>query len=155
MRRRWKVALAFLVVVVALVLYAAWPGRSTFTVSPETTYVTGPLDKHGYVDYVTALNERLRGDIKPEENANVLTWQALGPRPEGGDPMPAEYFQLLGIDSLPEDGEYFVSWPRSLKENPELLERIRENPGSDPSSWTTHWPWSAEGEPEFAEYLRK
>ena len=64
--------------------WAMWPSRSTFTVGTETTYVTGPLDKQGYVDYVAALNERLREGITPENNANVLIWQALGPRPEGG-----------------------------------------------------------------------
>ncbi len=57
--------------------FAAWPGRSTFTVSPETTHVTGPLDKNGGVDYMTALNERLGKDITPETNGNVLLWKAL------------------------------------------------------------------------------
>jgi len=113
-RRSCLVVLAILALVAGLVVYAAWPGRSTFTVSPETTYVTGPLDKHGYVDYVTALNERLSQGIKPEDNANVLIWQALGPHPEGGT-MPPEYFQWLGIESPPEEGEYLVSWQNYLK----------------------------------------
>src|SRR5438552_9539171 len=100
--RRWKLLLGIATTFfLAALVYAAWPGRSTFTVSPETTYVTGPLDAHGYVDYVTALNERLRGTITPETNANVLIWKALGPRPEGGNGMPAEYFQWLGIEEPP------------------------------------------------------
>src|SRR4051812_7475773 len=39
------------VAVAVLIVIAAWPGRYTFTVSPETTYVTGPLDAEGFVDY--------------------------------------------------------------------------------------------------------
>ena len=62
-RRLWTVLFGVLLSLAVSLVYAAWPGRSTFTVSPETTYVTGPLDRHGYVDYVTALNERLRGTI--------------------------------------------------------------------------------------------
>src|SRR5262245_55897881 len=62
---------------------SAKKARGRFTISKETTYVTGPLDKDGYIDYVAALNERLRQGVTPENNANVLIWKALGPRPEG------------------------------------------------------------------------
>src|SRR5271166_1220289 len=70
----------------------------------ETTYVTGPLDKEGYVDYETALNDRLAKGVTPEKNANVLLWQALGPTPEGGNGMPADYFKRLGIPEPPKRG---------------------------------------------------
>ena len=43
-----------------------------FTISKETTYVTGPLDKYGYIDYETALNERMSKGVTRETNANVL-----------------------------------------------------------------------------------
>src|SRR5437764_836871 len=48
----------------------------------DTTVAMGPLDKAGYIDYEAALNERLGKGITPEKNANVLIWQALGPKPE-------------------------------------------------------------------------
>ena len=114
LRRHWKILLGILSALLIYLIHAAWPGSSTFTVSPETTYVTGPLDKHGYVDYVTALNERLRGNMKPEKNANVLIWQALGPHPEETTSMPAEYFQWLGVPQPPEQGEYWVRWQNIL-----------------------------------------
>ncbi|HEV3447483.1 MAG TPA: hypothetical protein VG099_22775, partial [Gemmataceae bacterium] len=76
--------------------------------------VTGPLDKDGYVEYVTALNERLGKGTTPEKNANVLICQALGPHPEGSI-LPAEYFQWLGIDPPPEKGAYLVSWNSYLE----------------------------------------
>src|SRR5947209_7995811 len=63
--------------------------KANFTVSKETTYVTGPLDKDGYVDYAAALNERLGKGVTPETNANVLIWKAIGPRPQAAKPMPA------------------------------------------------------------------
>ncbi|MBO0698198.1 MAG: hypothetical protein J2P46_07380, partial [Zavarzinella sp.] len=80
-RRWWPIPAA---VFLALFAYAAWPGRSTFTIGPETTYITDPRDAHGLVDYQTALNDRLGRGVTPETNANVLIWKALGPRPEGG-----------------------------------------------------------------------
>lgn len=113
-RRFWPKLLGILVSIAIAVGIAAWPGKSTFTISPETTYVTEPLDKHGYVDYVTALNQRIGRGITPENNANVLIWQAIGPRPEGGT-LPDEYFQWLGIKAPPEEGDYFVSWERYRK----------------------------------------
>jgi len=88
--------------------------KPRFTVGKETTYVTGPLDKHGYIDYVAALNERLRKGVTPANNAKVLLWKAFGPRPEGGT-MPAEYFKWLEISSPPEKGAYYVDLVTHLR----------------------------------------
>ena len=48
--------------------------KPKFTVGKETTYVTGPLDKDGYIDYAAAVNKRMSAGIKPDDNANVLLW---------------------------------------------------------------------------------
>jgi hypothetical protein len=136
-------------------VYAAWPGRSTFTVSEETTYVTGPIDEHGYVDYVTALNERLRKDTSPENNANVLIWQALGPRPEDGLGMPPEFFQWLGIEPSPEEGEYLVVWQDYLKAHLNITENINPHAISDRLTRTTQWPWAAKDDPELVDWLKQ
>jgi hypothetical protein len=154
-RRFCLILLAILVLLVLPFLYAAWPGAWTFTVSTETTYITGPLDKYGYVDYVTALNERLGQGIKPEENANVLLWQVFGPYPEGKHPMPAEYWRWLGIESPPEEGNYWVSWDKWVKANPALQVQVQEDSTNDPLDWARYWPWSADQEPELANYLRR
>ena len=165
-RRRRKLRIAvtaiFLLLLIGLI-YASRPGRSTFTVSPETTYVTGPLDKDGYVDYVTALNERLRGNIKPEENANVLIWQATGPQAleatvlgERRLTMPEEYWQWLGVPPPPEDGDYFVRYEDDVKSgaiNDELDEKKRDQ--IQRMYRATHWPWRAEDEPEIAKWLKR
>src|SRR5215831_96631 len=85
----------------------------------ETTYVTGPLDNDGYVDYEAALNERLGKGITPETNANVLLWRALGPQPESRK-MPDEFFKLLGIEAPPAKGDYFVDLSVFLRKHLEI-----------------------------------
>ena len=153
-RRLWKIALIIFLLALALLVYAAWPGHSTFTISQETTYITSPLDKDGYPDYVTALNERLRGDITPETNANVLIWQVLGPRPEGAN-MPPEYFQWLGVPEPPEQGEYWVMWDKHLEERlkKEFRERLPEL--NDRRDRAAKWPWQKKDEPELADWLAR
>src|SRR6185295_8826104 len=74
-----------------------------FTVSKETTSVTEPLDKDGYIDYATALNKQLSKRITPKTNANVLIWLAFGPKPEDRA-VPSEFFEQLGIKPPPERG---------------------------------------------------
>jgi hypothetical protein len=153
-RRLWATVLGILASVAVSLVCAAWPGSSTFTVGTETTYVTEPLDKHGYVDYVTALNQRLSNGITPENNANVLIWQALGPHPEGGT-MPPEYFRWLGIESPPEQGEYFVSWRNYLKEHPKNADAIERDPNRELGITVPNRPWTAKDDPELADWLKQ
>jgi hypothetical protein len=153
-RRILKVVLGVLLVAAVALIYAAWPGSSTFTVSPETTYVIGPLDKHGYVDYVTALNERLSKGITPENNANVLLWKALGPHPEGAT-MPPEYFKWLGIEQPPEDGDYLVSLEAHLKHDVGVESSAKQTEYYDRLHQSSKWPWAVESEPVLAAYLRR
>jgi hypothetical protein len=89
--------------------------KPKFTVSKETTYITGPLDKQGYVDYATALNERLRQGITPENNANVWLWKAFGSRSQVAV-RPPEFFKWLGAPALPRRGACYVDLFRYLKE---------------------------------------
>ncbi len=160
-RRRWLL-ITLLLLIAAVVAYIAFPKKDTFTVSPETTYVTGPIDADGRVDYVAALNTRLRGDITPEQNANVLIRQAIGPRPEGR-PMSDEYFQWLGCPAPPDGGTYFVPWHTFAQD----WDQKRGNPALLPPApdYVRHcrarherarqWPWAAADEPDLAAWLAK
>jgi hypothetical protein len=56
--------------------------RPKLTISKETTYVLGPADQDGCIDYVTALNEYLGKGVTAENNANVLIWKATGADPQ-------------------------------------------------------------------------
>jgi hypothetical protein len=89
--------------------------RLKFTPGKETTYVTGPRDADGRIDYAFALNERLRRGVTPASNANVVLWQAFGPRPEGAAMAP-EFYQWLGITAPPEDGAYFIDHYKYARE---------------------------------------
>ncbi len=62
--------------VVAVVVAQRPAAKPKFKLGKDTTYITGPLDADGFVDYETALNEKLRGTIKPEENAVPLLLEA-------------------------------------------------------------------------------
>jgi hypothetical protein len=151
-RRLWSAVLGILLSVAVSVIIAAWPGSSTFTVSEETTYITEPLDKHGYPDYVTALNQRIGKGITPENNANVLIWKAIGPHPEGGT-MPDEYFRWLGIGAPPEEGDYFVWWDTFRKQLAKNNIDIQLGQASERPVDLPYKPWSMKDAPEVAEWL--
>jgi hypothetical protein len=133
---------------------AAKQKKPNFTIGKETTYVTGPVDKDGYIDYAAALNERLGKGVTPENNANVLIWKALGPKPDGGKGMPAEFFKLMGMDVLPEKGEYFVSLTQYANDElhinlPELVAVFQNQLSAAAQS-----PWPAEMYIELAAWLK-
>jgi len=90
--------------------------KAQFTISKETTYVTGPLREGGYIDYVAALNERMKQGVTPENNAMVLLVRALGPAPEGVK-LPDRYFKDLGCEAPPADGKYFREFDKFLKDS--------------------------------------
>jgi hypothetical protein len=81
--------------------------KPPFTIGKETTRVTGPLNKDGSIDYVAALNERLRRGVTPANNAVVLLWQATGPHPERAT-MPPKFFRWLQAPAPPERGDYYI-----------------------------------------------
>jgi len=128
--------------------------KDAFTISKETTYVTGPVDKNGYIDYAAALNERLKKGVTPENNANVLIWKALGPHPERY-PVPEGFFQLLGMEAPPEKGEYFKDFWSFVKERDgvhigsERYERLYSQFNHD-----IERPWSARKHAEVADWLK-
>jgi hypothetical protein len=87
--------------------HAAEP-RVLVTMSKETTYITEPLRPDGYPDYVAFLNRQMSHGVRPENNAAVPFWKAVGP--EEIHPADRErYFQMLGMSPLPEKGDYFVT----------------------------------------------
>jgi hypothetical protein len=107
------------VLLIAIAVNGAPPDakpKPKFTLGKDTTYIVEPLDKDGYIDYETALNERLRGTITPETNAVVPLMQAIGPKPEGRE-LHADWWKWLGVKPPPAEGEYFVSLDEYRKQN--------------------------------------
>ncbi|GBD35037.1 hypothetical protein HRbin36_00141 [bacterium HR36] len=86
------------------------------TLGRETTFFTEPLDRFGYVDYAAALSQELGRGVPPEKNAYVLLLRAIGPRPLGEERLPDVLFRRLGMEPLPDQGEYFVPLAPYLRE---------------------------------------
>jgi hypothetical protein len=135
------------------VLAADNPPAPKLPLGKETTYVSGPLDKEGYIDYEAALNDRLGKGVVPEKNANVLLWKAFGPTSEGGKRMPAEFFKRLEMDEPPKDGAYFIPMRHFMKDHLKLA------PGQfdaiyDQQSRAAQRPWAAKDYPNIAAWLK-
>ena len=76
------------------------------TVSRETTYITGPLNADGTVNYVAYLNAKYGKGVTKDNNAFVLLAQALGPEFVPSKVRSAVY-QRLHIPLPPTNGKHF------------------------------------------------
>jgi hypothetical protein len=103
-------------------------GQPMFTPSVEANHVVSPLDENGDVDYVGAINELASEGISTEENAVVKFVEAIGPAPDGTE-FPSEFFERLGIESLPPEGDYFVNFHSWL-----TLQKVDRNSASSDNS---------------------
>ncbi|MBN1393863.1 MAG: hypothetical protein JW959_02375 [Pirellulales bacterium] len=135
------------------------PTKPKITISKETTFITEPLDADGYPDYVAALNRHCSRGVTPENNAAVLVWRALGPKSIDADRR-EQYFKLLGIDPLPEKGEYFRTAEQQValhetpkKDNEQETNEYYLDPLYEEFDKITHRPWSREEFPVWAEWL--
>jgi hypothetical protein len=159
--------LAAFVVVIAVAAWAVTVGplrtrkpSECFTIGKATTFVTGPVDKDGSIDYVTALNQRLSEGIKPADNASVLLWQALGPHPEGAT-MPPGFFHWLGMKRPVEHGDYWITQTQFLDQHPKLAPPKRQDPvsGMDAAdqelSKATSGPWKSTQFPWIAAWIHE
>jgi hypothetical protein len=127
--------------------------RGKFSISKETTYVTGPLDEAGYIDYATALNERLRQGVTPENNANVLLWQAFGPHPDHTK-VPAAFFKWLGMETPPEDGDYFITPEEYTGEHLKLDASEEREEFLNQVERAARRPWAPRDYPKVAFWLK-
>ncbi|HDZ21899.1 hypothetical protein LCGC14_0019260 [marine sediment metagenome] len=116
---------------VALAAIAHWPVVSPPTVSPQTTYVTGPLRSDGTVDYIAAVNQRLEARAAGKANAAALIIKALGPDAiwemgSGRDPRAYDVLSDLGVAALPATGDYLLTLDRWSASQRILSQRERE-----------------------------
>jgi hypothetical protein len=105
------------------------PPKPIFAVGKDTTFVDGPRDADGYIDYAAAINRRLGRGVRPKDNAVVLLWRAFGPRADT-EPVPPSYFAMLGMKPPPEKGDYVIPLrqfgEKHLKLTKEDFERLEE-----------------------------
>ena len=130
------------------------PPAPKMPLSKETTYVTGPLDAEGYVDYESALNAELSRGVTPQTNANVLLIQSFGPAPEGGDGLPPAYFKWLGIPIPPRDGGPYIVSIGGFARDKLALTNEQLEAVYDQQSRCTRRPWTARDYPVVAEWLK-
>jgi hypothetical protein len=74
----WWIA-GFFLLLFMLFLYQLVGPSPRIVVSKQTTYISEPLLESGMPDYEAYLRAKLREGVTPENNAAVLTWQALWP----------------------------------------------------------------------------
>jgi hypothetical protein len=125
------------------------------TISKETTHFTEPLRPDGFVDYLAAVNRHFSKDITAENNACVLLYQAMGPRPEGAR-QPDRFFQLMGVEPLPDEGKYFQSLRRWLENRPKVKgeDHVIDNVVLEREGQTAERPWKADEFPLIAAWLK-
>ena len=119
---------------------------------PATTFLDGPLDADGWVDYEAAVNARLGAGVTPATNFVAAFAAAVGPTPDRGR-LPAEFYQALGMPEPADGGPYLIDLHGFLKATTpdgaaasldgvfEEEERVRDR------------PWAAKEFPRAARWL--
>jgi hypothetical protein len=129
------------------------------TISKQTTYITEPLRKDGYPDYLRYLNEKMSEGVTPQNNAAVLLWQAIGPS-EIDKKHRNLFFKELGVDPPSESGSYFVDWETYHATLPQAKHARTSEANVDPDEvWKRHEraqkePWTSQSDPELAAWLK-
>jgi hypothetical protein len=170
-KRKKRVLLIIAVVLAAYLLYAYLPlGKPELVVSPETTYVTGPLRPDGTVDYVAYLNAQQAEGVTPENNAAVLLVDALGPDwlcsiypPDEQKEQAYITNALKLLNHTPADGPYYVSsddWAEAegvddpLDPSDDTYDGdLDDSDDDDPEAATLDTAWQAEDYPAVAAWL--
>ncbi|MCC9605849.1 hypothetical protein LOC68_20870 [Blastopirellula sp. JC732] len=80
-------------------------------VGKDTTFIEGPLDAEGNVDFLAAMNARLSEGVTPENNAVVELWMAAGPDFYSLETVGSrEFFGEIGIRRFPSYDPFLVDW---------------------------------------------
>lgn len=122
------------------------------TISKETTWATEPLKADGTIEYLEAVNRLFSKDVTPENNACVLLYQAMGPSPEGRR-QPDVFFRRMGIEPLPDEGNYFRYFGQWVREQPGAQKDI--NAVNDMQLKSGERPWTKAEFPLIAEWLKQ
>lgn len=141
----------FVVSLLVLLTSVSGCGGSTkpnIKVSKATTFLTGPLDAEGFVDYAAAIDQAASQGITVEDNFEVALCQLVGPAviPEN---VRSEYFKRLGIEQPPSDARYFEDLKTFLSRGNASTVKNRE----EEFDLLRSSPWSATEHPLTAEWL--
>jgi len=121
-------------------------------VNRATTYLTGPLNADGEVDYVAANEARNSAGATPENNFSVVLWQLMGPKQVNED-VRKLYFERLGIPVPPDDGEYYQTAFDFRQHNFEPASNL-EILELEAIEIATTEPWTGKSHPWLIPWLR-
>lgn len=119
--RQWVAYIAAAVLVPLLIGLATYvllrtrtPVRAAIVISPDTTFLTGPLKADGTVDYAAALNLRYGNQATFQNNAAVLLWEIA--HEEVSSQFEPRYRAALGMPLAPTPCElvsFHPGYPKS------------------------------------------
>ncbi len=168
----WWIGGAFLLLLLLFVFQLFGPSPRII-VSPQTTYITGPLGPDGLPDYEKYVLDLYRDGVTPENNAASLIWPALWP----GELDPSQFAAIateLGLDHIPTGSEILVPIYKRIQ----VLQREAygavhdDTPGSHSSddtasdqaelerntdqlfNFVTEQPWTSDQLPVLAKWAR-
>ena len=153
------------VIIVFYLMYFSFSAHSIgeellVTIDQSTTKITSPLKPDGYPDYLAALNTEIRGDTTPQNNLALGIFRTFGPASIPPELRPS-FFKLLGIDTLPEEGDYLIDLATYHKQ---LLGSFdsskttadeysaKSNKHEDDFSFVMQNPWSKKSHPTVFEW---
>ena len=102
----WWLGGAFIILLFIFLLQLFGPSPRIY-VSPQTTYITGPIGADGLPDYEQHLLSMYSDGVTPADNAATLIWPALWP----GELSPGDYGVVaaeLGLDHIPSKSDALV-----------------------------------------------
>jgi hypothetical protein len=130
------------------------PRKPRLTIGKDTTYVAGPLDKDGYINYQAALNERLSKGVTPENNACVMLWNVFGP-PRDPPSAAQRYFEPLGMPVPPAKGDYFIGVRNFAKDYLKIEDKRERDELDHQLTRAMERPWTAQDHPRIAAWLEE
>jgi hypothetical protein len=117
-------------------LSAVAAAKTPFTVSAETTAITGPLREDGTVDYIAALNQHYGQNVTPDNNGFVEYLRAIGPKSYPSS-IRSRSIALLGATNLDVTATGWKAYP-----------------GDGPLDRTNIRSWKPKDFPAYADYLK-
>ncbi|TWT39250.1 hypothetical protein [Blastopirellula retiformator] len=135
-------------------------------IGKETTHIEGPLDADGNVDYLKAMNARLKEGVEPENNAVIELWLAAGPDYWAAENIGTrDFFGEIGLRRFPSYDPFLVDWqdfalpPPTEKADDEDVDYELENKQyyelENRLLEATARPWTDEEFPQMAKWLKR
>ncbi len=127
------------------------PKQTVLKISKETTYVEGPLDDRGFVDYVAALNEKFKDGVKPEDNAAVWLARANGVNEIVDAATRTRFFKAMGIEAVLRGGKV-IAWQDFARKFPDT-KGLDQNSLWDRRGRGRERPWTADDDVVLARWV--